>query len=211
MDLERLSFSGQFLVFLVMGLILLVIFYFAFYSGKAKTIEDTALRIEDLDQQIRRAEKSEKKLDQIREEKRYKESQLEELKKILPEKQEVDKTLRKIQEQIYSSRLRLNNFTPGNPVPKEIYDEWPIPMKVEGNYHNLAIFFDILSKMTTIYTIENLVIRPLTSMSEEFTISADFTATTYLYKEPPPPAKPVPRQRPAAVQQRDSSEDRLDV
>lgn len=211
MDLERLSFAGQFLVFLVMGLILLVIFYFAFYSGRAKTISDIEMRIDDLDQQIRRAEISEKKLDQIREEKRYKETQLEELKKILPEKQEVDKTLRKIQEQIYNSRLRLNLFTPGNPVAREIYDEWPIPISVEGNYHNLAIFFDILSKMTTIYTIENLVIQPLTRMSEEFTISAKFTATTYLYKEPPPPAPSAPRQRPAAAQQQQASEDRLDV
>ena len=47
----------------------------------------------------------------------------------------------------------------------------------------MGIFFDQISRMTKIFNINALHIKPMTSMTAEYSISADFTAATYIYRE----------------------------
>jgi len=212
MDLERMPWYGQLAVFTLLGLTLVAVFYFVMYQPKTGEIETMQSEVDRLDQEIRRAKQAQAKLEQLEKETIANEAQLEKLKQVLPEKQEADQTLRKIQELMITARIKLNNFTPGSMRPMTIYEEWPIPMSVEGSYHNLAIFFDNLSKLTKIFTIDGLTITPLSAnQSVDRTIIATFTATTYIYKEPeaPKPQPRVPRQREEPVDQ--GASDKLDV
>ena len=115
--------------------------------------------------------------------KRSNEEILEELKGILPEKKEVSQILRKIQAIASNARLKTSTFTFNKEVNRDIYLEWPIAISLEGNYHNLGIFFDQVSRMKKIFTIDGLHITPLNSLSYDYTIPANFTATTYIYRE----------------------------
>jgi Tfp pilus assembly protein PilO len=72
-------------------------------------------------------------------------------------------------------------------------------MEIRGNYHNLASFFDRLSKFARIFNVENFTIKALRDQTDELTISSTFTAKTYVFMdeeaEPAPAAKPQPKRR----------------
>ena len=72
-------------------------------------------------------------------------------------------------------------------------------MEIRGSYHNLASFFDRLSKFARIFNIENFTIKALSNQTDELTISSTFTAKTYIFleegTEEAPVAKPQPKRR----------------
>ena len=79
-----------------------------------------------------------------------------------------------------SGASRLKNF-----VNKDFYSEWPIVINLTGGYHNLALFFDRISRFSRIINIENLNIAAARGSGDQ-TIAATFTVKTFIYKELPP-------------------------
>ena len=205
MEIQNLPWYGQFAVFLLVGAVLFGIFYFIVYSPTQDEIQSIITQSDQLQEEIRKAEKNESKLEKLKEEKAANEKILEELKGILPEKKEFAQHLRKIQAIASNARLRTSTFNFGQEIPRDYYFEWPITISLEGNYHNLGIFFDQVSRMKKIFTINGLQISPLNTLSYDYTIQASFTATTYIYRENVPP-KPVAR-RAAPVQETPATRD----
>jgi len=183
MQLQNLPWYGQFLVFLFIGVVLFVIFYFVHYAPTQDTLKGIMQESEGLVEDIRKGELAEKRLAKLEEENMKNEENLDKLKGILPERKEISQILRKIQAVASNARLRMTIFNPQNEIIKDIYGEWPIIMTVDGSFHNLGIFFDQLSRLTKIFNINGLTIKPLPQMSNEFSINANFTATTYIYHE----------------------------
>ncbi len=81
----------------------------------------------------------------------------------------------------------LLRFTPGNFTDRDFYSEWPIAIRLNGSYHNLALFFDRVGRFSRIINIEKLKITALPNSLKGHTISASFTAKTFIYREAPPP------------------------
>jgi type IV pilus assembly protein PilO len=201
MEIQNLPWYGQLLVFLVVGAVLFGIFYFVVYSPTQDEITSIVAQSEQLQEEIRKAERNQDKLKKLEEEKALNEKILEDLKGILPENEEVSQILRKIQAIASNARLKTSTFNFGAKSNREIYLEWPIAITLEGNYHNLGIFFDQVSRMKKIFTIDSLQLSPLSSLSYDYTITASFTATTYIYQEKvaaKSPAARGPRTRPAS-------------
>jgi type IV pilus assembly protein PilO len=198
MELQNLPWYGQLLVFMLVGVVLFGIFYFIIYSPTQDEIKSITDQSEMLQEEIRKAEKSESKLEKLKEEKADNEKILEELKGILPEKKEFAQHLRKLQAIASNARLKTSTFNFNKEVARDFYYEWPIAISLEGNYHNLGIFFDQVSRLKKIFTIDGLHISPLKSLSYDYTIQATFTAMTYNYRESAPvKKKPVARRGPA--------------
>jgi len=199
MELQNLPWYGQLLVFLLIGAILFGIFYFVVYSPTQDEISSIVTQSDQLQEEIRKAERNQDKLKKLEEEKALNEKILEDLKGILPEKKEVAQILRKIQAIASNARLKTSTFTFNPEQDREIYLEWPIAISLEGNYHNLGIFFDQVSRMKKIFNIDNLHISPLTNANYDYTIAAGFMATTYIYHEKPRPKAPVPVKPPVRM------------
>jgi len=197
MDIQNLPWYGQLLVFLVVGVVLFGIFYFVVYSPTQDEITSIVTQSEKLQEEIRKAEKNESKLKKLEEEKVNNEAILEELKGILPEKQEVSQILRKIQAIASNARLKTSTFVFSNEAKRDIYLEWPIAISLEGNYHNLGMFFDQVARLKKIFTIDGLHISPLNSLSYDYTIKANFIATTYIYSESAALRKTIGKKAPA--------------
>lgn len=201
MDLQSLPWYGQLLVFLLIGGVLFGFFYALYYSEAQGHIETLDKQISSLETENKKAEKKKDQLPQIKAELAAKEAVLRQLKEILPEGNEISQSLRKVQSIISGARLKMLSWDTLQERRGEIYAEIPFAIGVEGNYHNLGIFFDQLSKLRKIFTVSNLRIRPLKPMSSLFSISASFTASTYIYKEEAPksaPAKAKKKPRKAA-------------
>lgn len=194
MDWQTLPWWGQFLVVLIIGAIIFCVFYFSVYTKTQDKINTTLTKIDEVEREIKRAEQKKDKLPQIRAEKEEKEAVLEKLKEILPERKEITQILKKIESLVGGARLKLNSFTQMGLKHSEIYIQHPYAMSIEGSYHNLGLFFDQLSKLKKIFTVDGLVLTPQTRMTRDFTVRGNFTASTYTYKEKPP-AKTSPRRK----------------
>ncbi len=183
MDLQNLPWYAQFLVFLLIGGILFGIFYMLHYSDGQTQIESLGKQIEDLEIEIRKAEKKERELQQIKEAKEAKEKILEKLKEVLPEEKEIAQILRRVQGIITNARLKIQKWATNKDQRKEIYTEVPISISLDGSYHNLGQFFDQLSRLKKIFTVNGLTITPMSKMTSTYTIKASFTASTYTYQQ----------------------------
>lgn len=186
MDLQNMPWWGQFLVvFLIAGLVLGVSFYYFYYDGSTSQVKKFEKEIDGLKTEIRRAQLKVKDLEKIRAEVETIRSQLDLLKNILPEEKDIAGIIKQVQNIIAGTRLRNTKFLQRPNLKKQIYTEIPLEIVVEANYHNLGIFFDQLSKITKLFTVNNLKLEPRKQMSAEYTVLASFTATTYTYVDAP--------------------------
>jgi Tfp pilus assembly protein PilO len=73
-------------------------------------------------------------------------------------------------------------------VTKQLHEEWPIQLQLDGTYHNLAMFFDRVSKFSRIINVSNISIRGKEKPDATSTITVDCTATTFVLLEAAKPA-----------------------
>jgi type IV pilus assembly protein PilO len=119
------------------------------------------------------------------------EAELERLKQLLPPQKETPDLMRKVEYLARESNLIVRRFQPGQTVSKDFYQEWPINIDVEGNYHNLALFFDRVGRLPRLVNAGNIKVRSQTKQTTTNTIASSCVATTYVYVEKPPePPKP---------------------
>ena len=88
------------------------------------------------------------------------------------------------------SNLAIQGFKPAPSVTKQLHAEWPIALQLDGTYHNLAMFFDRVSKFSRIINVSNITIRGKEKPQPNSTISVDCVATTFVLLETAKPAAP---------------------
>jgi len=182
------------LVFAALIAALAFFFYFKPQNAKLETLRAERVKIE---QEVQNLKQKKRELDKIEADIAAMTAKLKTLEVNIPQRKEIADILRQIQALAYDSRLDVLRFAPGNEINKEFYAEWPIPIQVSGNYHNLGYFFDKLSKFARVFTIENFSIKALNRQTDLNTISANWTAKTYFFAEAPavPAKKQAPRKK----------------
>ncbi len=163
-------------------------------TPRNKEIAAKSKQLDALQVQINEGRAAKQKLPQFREEVRRLELELEKLLRILPARRNTPELLRRIRQLTEQGSFDLLRFTPGNFTDRDFYSEWPIAIRLNGSYHNLALFFDRVGRFSRIINIENLKIATLPKSLKGQTISATFTAKTFVYREAPPP-EPVTSQK----------------
>ena len=189
--MSRLGFGAQVLVFLILGGILFGVFYVWFYSPMQQEIQEKTTQRRNLQAEVENARTTAARLPEFRREVERKEATLQALSRILPSQKEVDDLLRKVQQLAAESSLDVLRVHPEGMRPQDFYAEWPISLDLDGSYHNLAYFFDRLSRLSRIINVSNLSIEAKREPTVSSTISASCTATTFVFIEPAAPAAPA--------------------
>ncbi len=174
--------------YLVLAAVVFGLFYFIYFKPKNAELQGIRSEREKIEVEVEGLRLKKKQLDKIEADIASLTKTLRELEAIIPQQKEISDILRRIQQLALDSRLNITRFAPRGEVPKEFYAEWPIPIEVTGNYHNLGIFFDRLSNFSRIFIVETFQIRSLAQQSESATIGANFTAKTYYFREETPAA-----------------------
>lgn len=180
-----------YLVFAILIFALAFLFYFKPQNAKLKVLTAERVKVEG---EVQNLKQKKRELDKIEADIVAMTAKLKTLEVNIPQRKEIADILRQIQALAYDSRLDVLRFAPGNEVTKDFYAEWPIPIQVSGNYHNLGAFFDKLSKFARVFTIENFTIKVLTRQTDLNTINANWTAKTYFFPEPSAVAAPAKKQ-----------------
>lgn len=171
----------------LIGLLVAVVGYYAanrFWFGPMKAqIAGQRNLIVELDSQIRRGEAAEAQEEQFADRVEALNGELDKLLEILPERRNVDEIMNQVQRLARAEDFSVQRFQPRTEVEKEYFNEWPISVNVSGTYHNLARFFDRLSRYERIFNIDTLRIDAIKNPSPTRTINASFVAKTFIYNE----------------------------
>lgn len=174
---------------LFVGLLIFGGGYWQFVRGLKEEYAGQEAQLADLQNKIQEGRTAQKELPKFREEVRQLELELDKLLRILPARRNTPDLMRRIRALAEQGDFSLKRFTPGQLSDKEFFSEWPITVNLEGGYHNLALFFDRVSRFSRIVNIEDLEISALpASKTGGHTIGSNFIAKTFVYKEPEPPA-----------------------
>ena len=111
------------------------------------------------------------------------EARLDSLRQVLPEQKDVADTLRRIQGLATRSNLTIQRFQPGKVVQQKMYAEIPYRLVAEGTYHNLAAFFDQVSKFPRIINVSEIAIKARNPVEPGRTITAECVATTFVLQD----------------------------
>jgi type IV pilus assembly protein PilO len=191
----KLSLAGQLGVSAVLAVVIGGAFWYFYWDPATAERDEKSTKLESLNKEIRALEVTAQKLGEFQREVALLEKKLETLKSILPPAKETPDLMRKVQALAAQSNLTINNFTPGATVNKDFYQEWPITMGLAGNYHNLALFFDKVSRLPRLVNVSNIKINSMPNQTASQTIAVASTATTFVYIETPAgAAKPKPAQ-----------------
>ena len=80
-----------------------------------------------------------------------------------------------------SSDLKINRFRPRTLVSRDFYYDWPVEVRLEGNYHGLGRFFEQMSQATRIVDVPEVTIRNISTQTDpRWTLTASGTVTTYV-------------------------------
>jgi len=191
MDLSKMSFGAQLALFLGLALASYGAFHWLIHSGMQEEIAAKELQRQELSDRVEAGKLTAAKLPEFKREVERREAQLQTLSRILPSSKEVDDLLRKVQALAAQSNLEVRRFKPEAMQPVDFYARWPITLELDGTYHNLAYFFDRLSKLSRIVNVSGLRISANRSPTVSSTIRANCTATTFVFIEqaaaPPEP------------------------
>ena len=165
---------------LIIGAVVAGAVHYAWLRPLNAEIKGKRAQLEGLQQEIQKGRAAERKLAQFREEVRRLEIELAKLLQVLPSKRNTEELIKRIETLTRQGDFTLRKFTPGDFVPKEFYAEWPIDIALDGTYHNLALFFDRMSRFSRIINVEALKIMELKDTPQK-SISASFMAKTFIY------------------------------
>lgn len=177
------------------GLLLFGACYWRLLDPMREDYDRAVTQLANLQGKIQEGRAAKQELPKFREEVRQLELELDKLLRILPARRNTPDLMRRIRSLAEQEDFTLKAFTPGVLGDKEFYSEWPIKVDLEGSYHNLALFFDRISRFSRIINVENLEIKALPPQAKNakapaeanpHTINAKFTAKTFVYKEPVP-------------------------
>ncbi len=171
----------------ITGLVLGVVFCFVMdhyvFQQTREDISSIEANISKLEREIEKGRAAKRDLPKLEEEIRNLELELDRLRRILPTRRETDTLLKKFKQLMETGHFQLDRFTPQAFIDRDFFWEWPLKVQLRGTYHELGMFFDKLSRFSRIINVSDLAIKGLKKSRGGYTITANFTLQTFIYKE----------------------------
>ena len=188
---ENLSKVQRILISSVFFILIVGIFIYFFYWPKFEKIAALKTNLTKLEQKLKTAKRNASDLKKFQAKMKEAEAQFNLAMKKLPEKEEIPSLLTAISDSGQAVGLDFLLFEPKAEKKKEFYAEIPVAMSLRGDYHNLAVFFDQVARLSRIVNIENIKMSrgkkgKNSSASSSKALTATCTAVTYKFIDEPP-------------------------
>ena len=181
--IEMLSKIQRILIFTSIFVLIIVAFIFLLYKPKLADIAKLKKELGALEEKLMVAKKNAADLKKFQAMMQEAEVQFQKAMKALPEKEEIPSLLTSISRSGQDVGLEFLLFQPKTELRKEFYAEIPVAMKVVGGYHDLAIFFDKVARLSRIVNIKNISMGRIKNSPQ---LNTSCTAVTYKFVEPAP-------------------------
>jgi len=180
-SLNNLPASARHCIFIVLILALAGMWYSFYQKPRNEELASINGKNEKLRVQLRQAETVKAQYDQYQRDLREIDARLLALQSILPTEKEAAAFLRTVQDMAGSSDLKINLFRPRALVAHDFYFDWPIEVRLEGNYHGLGRFFERLGQAQRIVDVPLVTINNVANQTNPGqTLIATGTVRTYV-------------------------------
>jgi len=180
--IEKLTKAQRILICCAAFIVMVGLFVWLSYLpgfGKIDELED---ELQQTTTKLATAQRNAMQLNSYREKIKKAEADFSVAKQALPEKQEIPSLLTAISRSGQDSGLDFLLFQPRPETPRAFYAEIPLSLRVAGDYHSVAGFFDKVSKLSRIVNIRGIKI---TAGKENESLETACTAVTYKFVETP--------------------------
>lgn len=197
LSMKQLPWYGQVGAFLVLSVASAGAYWYFYEAPAREQMKGREEQLASLRAEVAKGQNIARKLPEFRAQVAELETRLEGLRAVLPEQKDVGDLLRRIQTLATQSNLEIRGFKPQAIQQKQMHAEWPIAIELNGTYHDLALFFDKVSKVPRIINISNISIKgreadrraERTPVEGGGTISAECLATTFVLSDAPEPTE----------------------
>lgn len=169
---------------LLLGLLAFIVvggFVWYVYLPAREEITQLEGEISTLNAQIATDRAKVRRLDDLKAENVRLQARLKEVTEQIPTEDEITGLLRQVSNDGTTAGLDFKVWRPGGrkPNPNGLYTEIPVSVDVRGGFHNVAFFFDTISKMKRIVTISDITISDPKVENTVNKVQVSFKATTY--------------------------------
>ena len=161
-------------------------FVWFFYIPQTETIERLNKDLKSAQDKLARLKDVEKNLRAFKKQFKETEEKFKQELKLLPDKEEIPTLLTSISNLGAQSGLEFILFQPQKEVPRNFYAEIPLKIEVTGPYHNVATFFDQVSRLSRIVNIGDVTMAEMKAaktQADSVILKTGCTATTYKFIE----------------------------
>ena len=99
----------------------------------------------------------------------------------LPNEANIDELIRSLAEVGNKSGLIINDIAPQAEQRQSFYASIPVVMAVTGNYHEIGVFLDSVSKLARIVNVTNIKMSTPKMSGDKLVVSATYVATTFRF------------------------------
>ncbi len=177
---------------IVVGVLVLLLLAAGYFLYLPKYEEITALdeKLKGLEKKLATAKVNAAELGKFQAKMQEAEAKFKIALRALPEKEEIPSLLTSVSKSGQEVGLEFLLFEPKGETKKEFYAEIPVAMSIRGDYHNMAIFFDKVARLSRIVNLVNITID---RGKEGRDLNTTCTAVTYKFVEPMPEKTPPGR------------------
>jgi type IV pilus assembly protein PilO len=180
-NLDNLSAPTRHGLYIVLILALVGMWYWIYQKPRNEELATLNSKNEQLMVQLRQAATVKAQYYQHQRDLEETDARLTALQAFLPTEKEAAEFLRSVQQMAADSDLKINLFRPKTLVSRDFYYDWPVEVRLEGNYHGLGRFFEQISQATRIVDVPAITISNITSQTDpRWTLTATGTVTTYV-------------------------------
>jgi type IV pilus assembly protein PilO len=140
-------------------------------QGQLRTLEDELIQKQSIANNLA----------QFKHEKEILERKLAQALTELPNEANIDDLIRSLSEIGTKSGLIINTIDPQAEQKQSFYASIPIVMSVTGNYHEIGVFLDSISKLARIVNVTNIKLGSPKTVNEKLVVSASYVATTFRF------------------------------
>ena len=120
-------------------------------------------------------------LAQFKREKEILERRLQQALTELPNEANIDELIKSLAEVGNKSGLVINDIAPQQEQKQSFYASIPVVMAVTGNYHEVGVFLDSISKLARIVNVTNIKMTQPKMSGDKLVVSASYVATTFRF------------------------------
>ncbi len=156
-------------------------YFFLVYQDASENLAVMRAQEMELERKLSEVRSIAANIDEFREEIDDLELQLSKVLRQLPDKKEIEVLLTDISNLGKTAGIEIKSFQRRQEVEHGFYAEVPISIEIEGRYHDIARFFDLLAGRPRIVNMGSLSIKVASENFESTRLKVKGTATTFRF------------------------------
>jgi type IV pilus assembly protein PilO len=156
-------------------------YYFGFYDSKAEALEGLHAQESELQRKLSEVRSVAANIGAFEAEIGDLEIKLKTALRQLPNKKQLEVLLTDISNLGKTSGVEIKSFKRNDEIVHDFYAEVPIQIELAGQFHDIAMFFDLVSKLPRIVNMGTLSIEIESESEAETILSVRGTATTFRF------------------------------